>query len=240
MDEVGNCQLAIGKDYLAQVQGRRRAQRIGRGRGMGVAGYKILFAILVDPKILDLPVRAIAETAGVGKTAVAHTLQRLEEERLIGKGIKTQRVLETGTILDRWLVGFENLLRPRLLIGRFRTPDADPRTLEQRVERVLGDELRWAWGGGAAAMRLTDYYRGPRTILYVDDPPRDLHRQLKALPDANGPFTILNPPGPLALRGDLPQTVHPLLIYTDLLGEHEERAREAAQQIHDRFLRNLL
>jgi hypothetical protein len=239
VDEAGNCHVAIGREYVARIEGRRQPPRAGRGRGMGVAGYQTLFAILANPKLLDEPIRTIAEQAGVGKTAVAHALERLTEEGLLGKGLERRHLLRVPTVLDRWLVGYENLVRPRLLVGRFHTPETDPMALEKHLQQVFGRTGKWGLGGGAAAMRLTGHYRGAETVVHVADPPADFRRQLRALPARDGRLTILRARGKLALQGALPDTVHPLLVFTELINAGEERARETAGLIREKFLKEL-
>ena len=135
------------------------------------------------------------------------------------------------------MAGYATVVRPRLLVGRYRTNDADPETLEERIEKALGETVTWAWGGGAAAMRLTKLYRGEATVLHVDVPPADLARRLRALPAEGGPLTILQGPGRIAFEGALPRTVHPLLVYTELLTARSARARDAAREIQERYLR---
>ena len=43
----------------------------------------------------------------------------------------------------------------------------------------------------------------------------------------------------VVLSGALPRTVHPLLVYTELLTSGDERAREAGVELRERFLREL-
>lgn len=85
-------------------------------------------------------------------------------------------------------------------------------------------------------MRLTKHYRGEETVLHVEDPPADLARRLRALRAQDGPLTILRAPGKIGFEGALPRTVHPLLAFTELLATGKERAREAAQEIRERYL----
>jgi hypothetical protein len=66
--------------------------------------------------------------------------------------------------------------------------------------------------------------------------PSDLQKRLKALPHREGRLTILGVPGPLAFRGQAPRTVHPLLVYTELILTGDDRAREAATELRERFL----
>jgi len=100
----------------------------------------------------------------------------------------------------------------------------------------LGDDLNWAWGGATAGYRLTQHYRGPTTTLHVAAPPTTMQRQLNLLPAKDGPIVVLGVPGPLGLEGPSPHIAHPLLVYTELLVEGDERALEAAAEIRTRFL----
>ena len=47
---------------------------------------------------------------------------------------------------------------------------------------------------------------------------------------------MVRSPGALAFRSPHPETVHPLLVYADLLAEGHDRAREAAAELSARFL----
>jgi hypothetical protein len=236
VDAAGNCRLRIDDDYVATIQGQRPVREGTRGRGIGVPGYQVLFAILAKPGLLNEPIRTLAAAAGVGKTAAGDAIARLGQEGLITAGRQQRHLLNTQTILDRWLAGYATTVRPRLLIGRYRTEDTDPGALENRIEKALGNTITWAWGGGAAAMRLTKHYRGEETVLHVEDPPADLARRLRALRAQDGPLTILRAPGKIGFEGALPRTVHPLLAFTELLATGKERAREAAQEIRERYL----
>jgi hypothetical protein len=63
-----------------------------------------------------------------------------------------------------------------------------------------------------------------------------MQRQLNLLPAKDGPVVVLGVPGPLGLEGPAPHVAHPLLVYTELLVEGDERAREAAEEIRSRYL----
>ena len=73
-------------------------------------------------------------------------------------------------------------------------------------------------------------------MLCVAEPPANLAARLKALPSKNGPLTILRTKGPLMLEGAKPRTVHPLLVYAELLAVPNERAAETAVEIREKFL----
>jgi len=239
IDLEGNCHLRLGDRYIAAIEGRLPERKDAEGRGLRAAGHQVLFAILAKPELLNEGIVKIGDLAGVGKTTVADTLAKLEREGLITTIQNRRHLVKPGVVLDRWLAGYANTVRPRLLIGRYRTQDKDPEELEHRVDRVLGNDAEWAWGGGAAAMRLTQHYRGETTLLHVANPAPDLTKRLRAQRDADGPLVLLKVPGRLAFEGVLPRTVHPLLVYTELLTTGDERARETAIEIRERYLGEL-
>jgi hypothetical protein len=236
VDEAGNCHVRLGTSFMALVEGRRAVPRAALGRGLGLSGHLALFAILAKPEVLDSSIRTLADRAGVSKTAVEHLLARLTEEGAIVRGRNRRHLQNHKLLLDRWLNGYATLVRPRLLVGQYRTPDADPSSLEARLEQVLPEDTSWGWGGGAAANRLTEFYRGGRTVLHLAEPSQEIIRRLKALPSKEGDLVVLRTPGHIAFDGAAPRTVHPLLVYTELLTEGTERAREAAEMLRERFL----
>jgi hypothetical protein len=236
VDEAGNCHIQLGTSFMALIEGRTATYRAAAGRGIGLSGHLVLFAILAKPELLNSSIRTLAERAGVSKTAVEHILARLTQEGAIVRGRNRRHLQNTKVLLDRWLSGYSTLVRPRLLVGQYRTQDTDPSTLEGRIESVLTDAKPWGWGGGAAANRLMGFYRGSRTILHLAEPSETTIRSLRGLPSNEGELTVLRTPGHIALEGAAPRTVHPLLVYTELLTEGTDRARESAEMVHTRYL----
>ena len=240
VDLAGNCRLRVDRKHFGMIEGRPPERRPQEGRGIGVPGLQILFAILVRPALLNEPIRTLAEAAGVARATAADRLAQLKEQGLVFETNGEKRLAEPRRILDRWLKGYETQVRPRLLIGRYKTQDRDPDTLEQRIEKELRDDLGWAWGGGAAAYRLTRYYRGPETIVHLQpDPGTDVVKRLRALRANDGPLILMRAPGPIAFEGARPRTVNPLLVYAELLFADDKRAREAADMVQKKYLGHL-
>jgi hypothetical protein len=239
MDLAGNCRLVLDRRYVAHVEGRTRERVAEERRGLRVPGYQVLFAILAEPELLNETVRRLADAAGTGKTAAAETVRRLQAENLVGEVKGRRFILEAKVLLERWIAGYAVHVRPRLLIGTYRTADRDPEALERHLEEALEATPTWGFGGGAAAHRLTRFYRGERTVVHLQDVPLDLQRRLKAQRVDDGPLVLLRTPGRVAFDGVNPRTVHPLLIYTELLVADDPRAREAANEVWDRHLGHL-
>lgn len=239
LDRVGNCRIELGKKYFALIEGRPPKRRIPEGRGMGAAGLQVLFALMARPELLNEPVRTIAQAADVAKATVADRLATLRAEGLIHEGRGARKAAEPRRFLDLWLNGYETLLRPKLLIGRYRVQETDPEALERRIEATLGNDVPWAFGGGAAANRLIRHYRGEDTVLHVGDGAAEVVTRLRAIPDPKGPLILLKTPGPAALQGARPRTVAPLLVYTELLHAGDKRAIDAAAEVRREYLGHL-
>jgi hypothetical protein len=235
VDQAGNCRLQISNELMAVIEGKTPIKAPTKGRGISIPGYRVLFTILADPALLNSPVRTIADAAAVSKTTAAETITRLLQDGLVGPGQGRRRILEPKSLLDRWMLGYETF-RQRMVIGRFRTQENDPAALEKRLEKELKQPVVWAWGGGAAAMRITRHYRGEETVLHVCDPAEDLPKRLRALPSNDGPLIIQHTPNKAAYEGIEPHTVHPLLVFADLMVNGDPRAREAALEIRERYI----
>lgn len=238
LDQAGNCHITVGQDYLAHIEGRRPESPSRQGRGLGAKSYQLLFALLARPELVTAPVRSLAEAAGVRKTAAGDLLQRLKSEGLIVRDKAGLRIVRPNTLMDRWLAGYADKLRPRLLVGRYRAAAKDPLAFQKLVE-AMPEGLDWAWGGATAGYRLTRHYRSATTTLHVATPPATALRRLSLLPAKDGPIVVLGVPGPLGLEGPSPHIAHPLLVYTELLVEGDDRTLEAAAEIRTRFLGHL-
>ena len=237
VDLRGNCYLDLGGRYVARIQGQR-GDRPAAAKALRTPSYHVLFAVLADPSMISAPVRALAAAAGVSRQPAVTLRGRLEE---LGHIVRTKTgytwtPMGARRALDLWLAGYATTVRPSLLLGSLRTEDVDPTALEARLAPILDKRSAWRWGGGAAAHRLTGYFRGEKTIVHVAEESPDLLKHLRAVPDRNGPLVIMRSPGPAGLKGATPDTAHPLLVYTELLTDGTERALEAAQEIAERFV----
>ena len=235
VDLRGNCYLNLGDRYVARIQGQRGEQH-PTARALRTPSYQVLFTILAEPSLLSAPVRALASASGVSRQAVVTLQERLSELGHVIKGPRGYVWAATGMrrALDLWLAGYATSVRPSLLVGSYRTQDIDPAALEARIAPILDKCAEWRWGGGAAAYRMTGYFRGKKTIVHVAEAPVDLPKKLRAVPDRLGPLSVLRSPGRSGFKGTTVDTAHPLLVYTELLTDGSERAREAAQLLAER------
>jgi hypothetical protein len=239
VDLAGNCFVQLDDRYIARIQGQRAAQRAPAEKALRAPAYRVLFALLAEPELARATLSRLAAAAGGVSPQTASELRA----RLIDGGVlidarggpawgrgRRQQTVET------FLFGFPILMAGATL-GRFRARQRASEALDAELTPPLGALGEWRWGGGAGAQRLTGYYRGDRTLVYLrDDVELAVLKRLPLVPDPAGDVVVLRAPGPLAFSGPHPEVVHPLLVYADLLTEGHDRSREAAAEIYDRFL----
>lgn len=240
VDVSGNCHFEEGDRYYFHVEGRAPVARDIAARALRSSAYRVLLALLIRPAFIQSPVRALAEAAGgVSPQTALNARQRFLAQRLIRPTEPFWTAQGHRRALDLFAMGFDATLAATLTIGRYRARERDVHELENTLRPKLSTCGRWAWGGGGACDRLTGYFRGDRTVVYVDDvsgSPQKIGSQLGLVTDERGPVTLLRSPGPLAFESAVPETIHPVLAWVDLLREHDERATDAAADLFDRHV----
>jgi hypothetical protein len=238
LDRQGNCHLALGGQVLVHVEGRGPGRVTATEKGIRAPGYQVLFALLAEPSLVDAPIRALAQAAGTSRQPVVDMRHRLLSE---GYLVETRSAViwqprRRDDALNRWLHGYETTVRPTLFVGTFRTPDRSPAELERRVAPILDGELSdWRLGGAAAAFRLVAHHRGERTVVHVHEAPANLAKKLGGLADPHGNLIVLRAFGDLNWPPNS-KLVHPLLVYSEMLIDKDDRASEAAREVFEKHV----
>lgn len=109
VDLAGNCNLRLGDRYQARIQGRVRATAPLTEKALRAPSYRVLFALLVRPELLDAPARTVAEAAGKVSPQTAVDLRK----RLVARGdillAKRGHGWSPGGLrraTEMWLAGF--------------------------------------------------------------------------------------------------------------------------------------
>lgn len=235
VDKGGNCRLRIDDDHIAVIEGQSELRTPPAERGLRIAGFQVIFALLAKPALLTGPLLPLANAAGVGISTTSNILLRLRRDGLVasaGQG----GILAPGRLLEWWVHGYETAVRSKLVIGRYRAHDDNGETLEARVQDIFASGDKWGFGGSSAAHRLVGSPRGPVVTVHVSGDPKPVLGRLGAVEDRAGNLLVLGTPGPIGLEGPEPHVAHPLLVYSELLTQGDDPAREAARLIKDRFL----
>lgn len=243
VDAVGNAWLeqpglVIWRtgNKLARTAKARQAVRVFQP-----AGIQVVFALLCEPGRVNAPVRAIAEAAGVAHGTVGRILDDLRRmghvvefgHRAGARGRARQRRLrQRRRLLDLWVEAYAQVLRPRLDPRRYRPLNALALDWWKKATyRELGARL----GGEGAAEIVTRYLKPQDITVYADDRAAFLKKH-KLVADPQGPVIILDRFWRFEVEWEFLDVVPPVLIYADLLATGDDRCRETAGMVYDKYL----
>ena len=239
VDGAGNIHLKLGKSFERTIVGQPETSKIDKPSSLSATNVKALFAFAANPIADKWTVRRLAEVAGISKSRAAQVRQQLMNEGLLR--------LHDGRIAfveDKakyvLLQGYGRVLRPSLLVNRFRSQEQN----SDRFIGQLGDVLKetntpWSLTGGPAADILTHYYRGEETPIFIGDATPALLKKLRLMPDRDGTVILLKGFGQVTYWKpvDGKMLAHPWLIYCELMHSSDPRAHEAAAELEETILR---
>lgn len=237
-DDAGNLHLALGAAYQWTVIGMPALEPASKRRSTSPAELQLLFQFVTHPDSLNWPVRRLEALAGIGKSKAAQARLKMIAEGLLVRTGQRYQLGPTNVLAERLASGYAQVLRPKLVLGRFRAPEAEPEAFLARLRRDAPPGLRYALTGGPAAALLQHYYRGTEVPVFLTPWASTVPRQLRLLPDRNGPITILNAFGELVFweQRSHQMLAPPWLIYAELLSSDDPRAHEAARELRQEFL----
>jgi hypothetical protein len=227
-DQVGNIHLALGDEYNWTVIGERKPPKPPQSERMTPAAVQLLFQLAGNPESANWTVRDLAAAVGLSKSKVAELRLRFAQERILA---------DTRELRDRLVSGYNQILRPKLMLGRFRYQEP---SVEQFVARLTHDaaaqEIPYALTGGPAADAIQHFYRSSEVPVFLS---AEHHRALRLLPDRTGPVVLLKPFGNLVYWREFEgkMVAPPWLVYAELLNASDPRAREAAEELRQEFLK---
>jgi hypothetical protein len=238
IDTVGNMYLNSSAAYIL-IQGKRPldipkvAQSV-----LAVTSLKLIYAVLTDPRVLEANYRDVAQFAGISLGSVSSAIQTLSEsgylQRKRGGGYRLE---DYPKLLSIWELGYMEKLRPKLFAGTFTMAgEADFTAIAEKLKEKAETE-GYLIGGELGAAITTRYLRPQRATLHVSGNMRELMVALRLKPDANGDVTLLHQFGQWNLWRDSDQMLaSPLLMRVELLVEHDDRLRETATLLANRYL----
>ena len=236
LDAAGNAYLEQPR-MLVWVKGARPAEKLGAGVGAGIgrmyrpAGLQVLFVLLCHPEWIDQPYRILADQAGVAHGTVGVVMAELKKLGFVAEIGGRRRLLQQEKLLKQWTEAYARTLRPKLLLGRYRTGLKGPwAKLDLRRYGIL-------LGGEIAAEKITGHLRAETVTLYGKkaDPRLLIDYKLRADPD--GPVELVKR---FWAFGTDDEVVPLPLIYADLLMIGDARCLEAADLIYERILDGLV
>lgn len=231
LDVAGNCNIRKNNLFLL-IEGKRieRLAKVNQPRAFQEAGIKLLFIFLVDPEKTQLPYRDLAELANISLGSVAMIMQELMELNFILRTKHTKKLKNTKDLLNRWIMAYHDVLRPRLLKKqmRFINPERYNHWKDIHLNKIKGAAY---WGGEPAANLLFGYLHPGTFTIYTD---QNWHsfKEIELVPDEKGKVEVLE----MFWKQETYKGVPPLLIYADLMSSGSDRNIETAITIFDNEL----
>lgn len=237
LDVAGNCYIK-NKDLVIYIAGQKvqRKEKTNQTKAFQEAGIKIIFNLLSNPENLQLSYRELAELADVSIGSVSNVMKELEDLNFILK-TKLKRVLKNKpTLLERWVVAYQDVLRPRLVKKQMRFTNIDFTKNWQQLplDQEEGISL---WGGEPAAAILTNQLEPEKYSIYTNESWQSIGQDLGLVPDNNGTVEILQ----LFWKdnNNEKQVAPALLVYADLIGSGYGRNIETAKLILETELQHI-
>jgi hypothetical protein len=241
VDAAGNAYLQ-GPGFMVYVTGRKPpAKPIAphTGKAHTLTGLKVMFALLCAPALVDASQRAIAAAAGVALGSIPAVLADMQQTGHIRVLGKHRQLNANKRLLDEWALAYARRLRGKTLQGIYTATDFET----WKTWSINSPQAQW--GGEPAATLLVRHLVPGVLTVYADKlPPRLLVEQKMVTARSvqvgdtvlewRKPFWGLMP---FEGRDD---TVHPVLVYADLLATGDARCIETAQLVYDKYLARLL
>ena len=200
-------------------------------RAFRPGGLRVIFALLCNPDLENAPFREIAKVATVALGTVERVMGDLRQMRfLIDMGTRGRRLIRKENLLTRWVTAYPEQLRPKLLMGHYRTTNYD------WWKYADLQPFKAYWGGEIAATILTKHLKPQIATIYANQPLGRLLLKYKIKKDPHGNIEILRTFWNFEYNLPHPYLVHPLLIYADLLARGDARNIETAEIIYEQEL----
>jgi hypothetical protein len=242
VDAAGNIHVKLGNRYERTLIGRKEAAKLKEHRTATPGKLQALFTLAAHTESADWTVRQFAAAAGTSKSSAAEARKQfLEEGSLVSTDQGYQMREEQPPLREQLLRGWEQTLRPRLSINRYRLPASSPDKAIEHLRRELeGTSVKWSLTGGPASYRLNRFYQGLDIPLFFEHFTPELAKKLKLLPDREGPVLVLKSFGDLPFWNTVEsvQVAHPWLIYCELMHSRDPRAHEAGEELRTEYLPN--
>ena len=239
IDLCGNVHFHRPPHFHCTSLGNRQSAGLGQPRVQTAATLQLLFTLIAYPESAAWPVRDLADRAGVSKSKAAATRRSLLEDRTIRAVNGQFKFNDPLDFVDQLVSGYRQILRPRLMIGRFRAREKRDDDFLVRLQRdASANGFEFALTGGHASYKVRQFYKGPTVTIFVRPVVQDLPRRLELLPDRVGPIILLKAFGEPAFWKEVDCTAiaHPWLIYAELLAESLPRGHEAAEELRSEVL----
>ena len=233
LDAAGNVFMTDYHGLYLYVETNKtyRASKEPPNRAFSKAGLKVVYQILTDELIVNQAYRQIGAQAQVSIDTVGKVIRELlRDQYLVRLNDKAYRLVARERLLEEWVTVFNKVLRPKLRQKKFAYRGGQLQDLMNILPRdgMLGGEL--------AAEYLSQYLIAEHATIYTNTSFVELARQLDLIPDNEGRVTLIEKFWSPEQRKKEDLSVHPILVYADLLNNPTPRNLETSKIVYDRYI----
>jgi len=237
-DAAGNASFQQ-KGLHVFITGRKpqTPKSLGRpARAFNPTGSRLVFALLCKPGLENKSYREMAKEAGISLGAVNWIINDLRSlGHLADLGARGRRLVNRKELLKRWTSAYPEQLRPKLILGRFKTEHT--RDWWQKA-RLPSDAF---WGSEVAAKLLTKYLKPETVTIYCESNLPQLQARHRLQRDPNGDIELLSRFWKFdQWEKKALHTAPPLLVYADLVSTAADRNLETAEIIYEQHIARLV
>jgi hypothetical protein len=236
IDTAGNAYLNEPPVFI-YIKGNKPPENLqprGIRRIFQPTGLKIIFAFLCHPNLANAPYREVAKAANVALGTVGWVMRDLKGEGyLLEMGKRGRRLTNKKKLFDRWVMAYPEKLRPKLMIGKYKTPN------QGWHKDVRLNNYQGYWGGEVAAAKLKTFLKPETVTIYTAEVNTNLLLDNRLRKDPEGDIELLKifwNTEYVGYNGGINDLVPPVLIYADLLATGEARNIETAETVYEQEL----
>ncbi len=206
------------------------------GRAFNPTGLKVVFEFIKDEGQLNATYREIATRAEVALGTIGWVINDLKQGGyLIELGPKNRRLKRKHRLLDKWVDGYLERLRPKQKIGRFRAEN--PQWWKKAENKMAAYGAKW--GGEVAAFQMTGFITPQEVTIYIEKGDgAALFKDHRFRKDPNGDIHVYRAfwKHEEATKALYTHLVNPIIAYADLIGTGDVRNLEAAEDLMEEEL----
>lgn len=235
LDIAGNIYINTDNNFI-WIDGNKpiEGKKTVTNRAFTKTGLKTVFYLLINKEAINMPYRKLAEATNVALGNITNVIDGLKDAGFILQiNDNTLKLKNQKALLERWLVGYRETLKPTLLMGKYRFWDNEKLLNWQLLPIDVGENF---WGGEPAGEILTNYLKPANLTLYTNNKTA-LVTKWTLIPDENGNVELYKK---FWTDEILDQKIYapPLLVYADLMITDDPRCQEIAQMIYEKYLEN--
>ncbi|MCF0072176.1 replication/maintenance protein RepL [Dyadobacter sp. CY261] len=233
LDVAGNTYMRYG-ELLLWIDGQKgtysSAETPRISRAFTKAGLKVVYALLENQTAVNYTYRELASYSGVALGTINEAMTALKEAGYLLRANKSRMILNNKKqLLEHWLVGYGNVLKPSLQLGSYQMRD----TANWKAATLPTGAL---WGGEPAGDLATGYLYPEQWTIYTSHSKSEVAKALQLIPKQGGNLKLFKKFWTdVAL--DTNNTATPdLITYADLLLTGDQRCIETAKIIYEQKL----